>query len=137
MKGHIYFAQMATGAIKIGFTTDLDKRHSNLSHGCPGGVTILTSFFGTPGAEAWLHRTFAAHRISGEWFEPTDDLLELINSARDIGNEIVPTEYRADGIEKRVALFQDEEIAERARFYLYRLAEPVRAGEHICSQIKR
>lgn len=82
MKGIVYFVQMVTGPIKVGFTTDLEKRLNTLSCTVPAGVTLLASIEATPDAEAWLHIKFRSLNISGEWFSPGLDLLSFIERAK-------------------------------------------------------
>lgn len=136
MRGEIYIARMASsGSIKIGFTTDLATRVSNLWYMVPGGVTVLTSFLGTPDAEAFLHKKFSHLRISGEWFEPADEILEFVDRVRSVGNEVVPAAFRAHEIEARPKKPGEEEARHRAAFYLKRISEPVRAEEKIRDRI--
>lgn len=67
----VYFAEHA-GRIKIGTSREVHKRMATL------GVTLLASEPGGYAREAQLHRRFADCHIAGEWFEPSDDLLDYI-----------------------------------------------------------
>lgn len=137
MKGAIYFVQIVTGPIKIGFTTNLEGRLEALRTASPGGLTLLTTICGTLGAESYLHHMFAKDRISGEWFTPTTALLDVIEQAQQYGNICVPKEFRAESIEKTIRSPRDEEIDERVQWYLFRLAEPIPAGDSVRKQIDR
>lgn len=131
MKGHIYFGRMSNGAIKIGFSTDIDKRLAGLWHAVPGGISLIATMLGTPEAETWAHRKFAHLRISGEWFRPENDLLEFIEEVKRIGNEVLPDHMRADEIELAPKLPTDEQVKEEARFYVEQIAKPVKADDRI------
>ena len=75
----IYFIQCETGEIKIGYTAgDPATRLAALAIGCPHKLTLLAAFEGGPEHEAALHRLFAADRIRGEWFRPSDALMAII-----------------------------------------------------------
>ena len=137
MKGEVYFAAMSTGDIKIGFSTDVAKRMGQLFYTVPGGVTLLASFLSTPDAEAWCHRKFATLRVSGEWFRPDPELLEFIERVKGEGNLVVPDAFRADEIELAPRLATDEEVKHRAKFYIGRIAEPLRAGDKVYDILER
>lgn len=69
--GTIYV--MAGGdACKIGMTTNLRQRFSDLSFASPVPLRVVASnvvpLAGLAYAESWLHQKFADWRIKGEWF---------------------------------------------------------------------
>ena len=63
----VYFIAGA-GLIKIGFTTDLDRRLNEIQSLSPVRVWLIHSFPGGYAHERELHRMFAPHRKWGEWF---------------------------------------------------------------------
>jgi hypothetical protein len=73
--GYVYLIHhQGTDQYKIGRTTDLKNRLSQLQTGCPG-VLYFKHFIALPGcdvskAEAYLHRQWVEQRIrtNGEWF---------------------------------------------------------------------
>jgi hypothetical protein len=80
----IYFAQAdGIGHIKIGFTDqdDVLLRIAQLQTGCPVTIRLLGTIPGTAEDEKNLHRQFAAHRSSGEWFKSAPDILAMIPSS--------------------------------------------------------
>lgn len=131
IKGEVYFAAMSTGDIKIGFSTDVEKRMGQLRHAVPGGVSLLATFLGTPDAEVWCQRKFSELRISGEWFRAGDDLLEFIDRVKSEGNQVAPERYRADEIVAAPRLPTDEEVKQRAKYFIGRIAEPIRAADNV------
>ncbi|MFG1302150.1 GIY-YIG nuclease family protein [Xanthobacter sp. V3C-3] len=137
MKGEVYFAAMSTGDIKIGFSTDVAKRMGQLFYAVPGGVTLLASFLSTPDAEAWCHRKFSNLRVSGEWFRPDPELMDFIERVKREGNLVVPETFRAEEIELAPRLPTDEEVKHRAKFYIGRIAEPLRAGDKVYDILER
>jgi hypothetical protein len=86
--GCVYFIQSEeTFAIKIGFTGgDAEDRLAGLQTGHPGALRLLVDVPGTRADESTLHKKFASQRMSGEWFRPCDDLLELIEHLKDGGS---------------------------------------------------
>lgn len=77
----IYFVQAGEGGpIKIGITEEdcVDRRLTQLQGANPVQLRLLATQFGGILNEKQLHARFAAHRIHGEWFEPTPELLALI-----------------------------------------------------------
>jgi hypothetical protein len=80
MKSRVYFFQAGEGGpIKIGVTAgSVTRRRDNLQIGAAEEIRSLGSYSGDRAAEAALHQRFAASRVRGEWFKPTDELLGLI-----------------------------------------------------------
>jgi hypothetical protein len=84
--GHVYFIQdTASLAIKIGFTTNINKRRSALqiSHAAP--LKLLGMLPGSQVDELRLHEQFATLRLTGEWFRPERELLDFITSNAEAG----------------------------------------------------
>lgn len=82
-EGYVYFIQAVHGGpIKIGTGTDPQRRLTQLQTGHPAQLQILAIVKGGVKLERELHDRFASVRIHGEWFEPCDDLLGLVE---DIG----------------------------------------------------
>ncbi len=60
----------ARGLLKIGYSENPETRLRALQTGCADPLVILqTLSYGGRGTEKYLHRIFARHRISGEWFQ--------------------------------------------------------------------
>lgn len=78
----VYFIQAGgeRGAIKIGFSQDVDKRLGQLRTGNPLPMVVLGRFEHENAAdvERKLHAEFAEHRLEGEWFAFHDSITELI-----------------------------------------------------------
>jgi len=72
----VYFVRRGDGAIKIGLTTNLTQRMDAFNHVHP--VTLLGTMPGHREVERSLHARFAAHRLHGEWFTASPDLLAFI-----------------------------------------------------------
>lgn len=78
----IYFIT-DTKNIKIGYTKNpIEKRLKQLQTSCADRLYILGWIDGDMECEKKLHRTFANSRIryNGEWFTPTEDLIDFINN---------------------------------------------------------
>jgi hypothetical protein len=75
----VYFIQAESGGpIKIGRAKSVKRRLAILQIGNPARLVVLRTTPGGAHEEAALHAHFAASRLSGEWFEPTEELLALI-----------------------------------------------------------
>lgn len=75
----VYFVQGVDGGrIKIGVAAHPRDRLAQLQSMSPVDLRILAITHGGYAREAELHKRFAESRAHGEWFEPTSDLLELI-----------------------------------------------------------
>ncbi len=75
-KGHVYFARGPNGTIKIGFTSDLGRRMSEL------GAEVVATVPGSIALEYAIHDLFREDRIHGEWFRPSRALLAFIEELR-------------------------------------------------------
>lgn len=76
----VYFIQHgADGLIKIGFTKNIDKRMRDLQFAAPLPLRLLGWRLGGPTEEARLHRVFAPSKAWGEWYRPTEQLIEYIS----------------------------------------------------------
>ena len=79
--------------IKIGYTKqkDVNKRLKQLQTGSPDRLYLLGYFFGNMSDEKYLHKLFAKDRmrINGEWFAPSQELIDYINSHNEIQNSYV------------------------------------------------
>lgn len=80
---NVYFVQSKNnGLIKIGFTSNLKGRLSDLSSMSPVPLELLAFTYGDFNLERELHSTFSDHRSHGEWFHPSDELIKLIESIK-------------------------------------------------------
>jgi DNA-binding transcriptional regulator YiaG len=99
----VYFIQAGDdGLIKIGYAEDVVQRFGKMKVDSPLPLTILTVEDGSVEREAELHKRFSKSRERGEWFRPTDDLLDHIGT-------LPPFEFtrsRAAFSEKRSELAQ-------------------------------
>ncbi len=78
----VYFAQRSDGLIKIGVARDVFARMSNLQRS-GGPLCLLGSMPGSYAVELAVHRLFAADRVEGEWFRPTERLFHFIEDQID------------------------------------------------------
>lgn len=81
----IYFAQAGPdGPIKIGFSSNPLSRLPALRTASHAEVRILAIIRGSEHDESNLHRQFNAYRMRGEWFQPSQPLLDFIDNAQPI-----------------------------------------------------
>lgn len=71
-QGYVYFARFGD-RVKIGFTTNVKQRMGGIPHD-----QVLGAVPGTMADEKRCHAAFAHLRITGEWFEPGQDLMDFI-----------------------------------------------------------
>lgn len=74
----VYFLG-CNGKVKIGTTTDLPRRHNDLSMGNPD-LTLLATILGGHREERELHERFREYRVRGEWFRLEGKLAEYVAS---------------------------------------------------------
>lgn len=74
----IYFIQAENGLIKIGFSKNVTSRLSNMQVRSPLKLTLLSTIKGTVVMEKELHYKFSKFREHGEWFKPTQDIINFI-----------------------------------------------------------
>jgi predicted nucleic acid-binding Zn ribbon protein len=77
-QGSVYFIQAGNGAIKIGFSKDIEARLADLQVASPVQLRLLGTMNGTKETEKNIQDTFADLRLRGEWFEPARDLLDFL-----------------------------------------------------------
>lgn len=77
----VYFARRDDGAIKIGFTSDVQRRLREIrkEERLTSTPVLLATFDGDKRLELMLHERYARHRIDGEWFHPSEELEALID----------------------------------------------------------
>ena len=80
----IYFIQSGSnGAIKIGYTKNMDslqKRIPHLQNGNPQELNLLYTCEGKKEDEARYHQKFKKDKLKGEWFKPSQELISYIHS---------------------------------------------------------
>ena len=75
----VYFIQSGdSGPIKIGVAVNPEGRRANLQIGSAETLFIRRVIDGDARVERYLHEKFTHLRLSGEWFTPASDLLDLI-----------------------------------------------------------
>lgn len=77
-KAVVYLAQREDGAVKIGWSSDVVRRLRELRRDARMPVSLLACFPGDKPAELLLHERFAADRLDGEWYRPSDVLSSFI-----------------------------------------------------------
>jgi hypothetical protein len=77
----VYFIQdSGSGLIKIGYSTNVNSRLQAIQQGMPTEVKLLKYIHGDKELESELHERFSESRQRGEWFKPTNELLEFVES---------------------------------------------------------
>lgn len=77
-RGVCYFIGGDSGAIKIGFSTDLKARFASIQACSPVLLSVLATAPGGKTREEAYHLQFADDRLHGEWFARTPALLAEI-----------------------------------------------------------
>lgn len=65
--GWVYFL-MADATVKIGFSTDVDRRINAIRNETKKDLKLLGTVRGTRGLEQRFHKQFADQALGGEWF---------------------------------------------------------------------
>lgn len=90
-KAHVYFVQAgASGPIKIGYSQNTQGRLASLQTGNHEPLTVLASFEHADAKriESMLHDKFSEHRIDGEWFRPSHEIIALIDAWKQVQSEV-------------------------------------------------
>lgn len=74
----VYFIQTESGQIKIGSTANLKRRLRELQTANHEKLTVLHYTSGGNALEYFLHKKFEKHNIRRDWFQPANELLDLI-----------------------------------------------------------
>ncbi len=86
----IYVCASGYSAIKVGRTSNMTSRLAAFRTANPGiELVVEAKGIGSRAAEleGRIHAAYAAFRIQGEWFRPTDSLLQLVEAIADINDE--------------------------------------------------
>jgi hypothetical protein len=84
-RGVVYFVAPERGCIKIGFTRHgVMRRLRQLQIGSPVPLRVLATVEAPIAVEQWLHLAFRPDRSHGEWFTPSERLLDYIEAARTV-----------------------------------------------------
>src|SRR5262245_9911338 len=84
---------VGTTRVKIGFTTDLEKRLTMLQIGSPFPLELIFKMPGDMTAERKLHRHFQSRCVFGEWFEFTNGQIEQIKKGEIL--RLAPFDFKA------------------------------------------
>ena len=91
----IYFIQEGRqGNIKIGISSNPERRLRGLQTGNPSDLNLLFHMPGDRFLEQCLHEKFRYHHISGEWFKPSADIFRHIAICKNAVDEnLLPLHY--------------------------------------------
>lgn len=84
--GNVYFisCDIPDFPIKIGFAIDVRVRMRSLQGAMPWPLQLLLAHEGDVDKERDLHRRFKRHRMEGEWFARSSEILEYIDQVKTI-----------------------------------------------------
>lgn len=83
--GFVYFARSGN-RVKIGYSTNPEKRMAALKVGLPEGIDEWVARIGTPADEKFYHRRYKAYRLSGEWFEMIPEIRETMDALSELAS---------------------------------------------------
>lgn len=78
----IYFLQNGSGLIKIGFADDVEKRVAQIQPMAGENLSVLCVIDGGRKIETELHKRFSEFRHFGEWFKPSQEIMDFISEAK-------------------------------------------------------
>lgn len=82
-EGVVYFIQsVGGGPVKIGWSKQVTSRLRGLQTGHAERLTILAVLPATKETERSIHRALPSHRLHGEWFAPSVEVLALVEWAK-------------------------------------------------------
>lgn len=77
-KTHLVYFIFCAGFVKIGTTSALKRRLSNMQIGAPWQTRVVGVVAGGRATEQFLHYVYREHSIGGEWFRLGPDLRQAI-----------------------------------------------------------
>lgn len=108
----IYFAeQHENGLIKIGYSTRPEQRRTSIQSSASAPVRIVATIDGGKETEQLIHHQLAESRHFGEWFKPTKQVLDFIESVKGVGFDGKPIKRDKDGSFVNEAAIEDLRIA--------------------------
>lgn len=113
-RGLVYFIEDGIDAIKIGYSTDIHRRLTDLKTGSDRHLSLVDYAIGDRSIERELHRLLASERIRGEWFKQTDKTMDLIYLISDFLETFDDNDEDTDGRDTHVLTHEDlADIQER------------------------
>lgn len=96
-QSYVYFIRAGlSGPVKIGYSKNPFRRLIELQSGNADKLRLLAIHPGGAGLEKSLHRYFADCRALNEWFDPTDEMLDLIDNVRELVYWVADPEPEVD-----------------------------------------
>jgi hypothetical protein len=90
----IYFVQSPdNGLIKIGTTLALRQRLLGLRSMCPVRLDLVWFYPGDKSEEQQLHGVFDDSRAHGEWFRPTEEVVEFLRELIASGDRLFSARF--------------------------------------------
>ncbi len=82
MSNYVYFIRPVgmDGPVKIGFSTDPERRRRELERSSPYKLEVAAKIAGDRLLEIRIHHYLRSSRLRGEWFEATEGLSSMITS---------------------------------------------------------
>lgn len=76
---HLYVIQdRMTGHLKVGKSSDPQRRIRRLQTGCPGKLVIVSGVVGGGFLEPVIHQAFSAYSVRGEWYKEDSPVSRLV-----------------------------------------------------------
>lgn len=99
----IYFVQLESGAIKIGFTENIEARLAQLGSHYQSPVFLLATMPGDRKQEREIHERFEHLRFGRlEQFRPANELMEFIGAPILVGANPLMIEFQSSRLEKYI-----------------------------------
>ena len=80
----VYFVRRADGAVKIGWTSDLERRLRELRKESRTTITLLAAIPGDKPDELRLQKRFVEYAIGDEWFTESPKIIAFVTSIRQV-----------------------------------------------------
>jgi hypothetical protein len=132
-KRAVYFIQEGSdGPIKIGVSSDLQTRMSQLQRWSSQPLKLLFSFPGDFADERYLHQKFQHFKVKGEYFSPATDIFDYIaaHQKKDFDYSMISTEM-AEYLKQQEASIQD--VMKRVDSYLLEIGEVLKSAKEAVS----
>lgn len=133
----VYFAQQRSGAIKVGWTINLDGRLAALRTSAASEIELLAEVDGDKRTESYFHHLLADYRAHGEWFHPTATVLCLVDRVKREGVDCIPVKFRMQAAQPPRVARDTSDIVAEAKQWICEIAAPQPLGEAFVVTLKR
>lgn len=101
------------GEFKIGVTFDVPRRVMEIQVASPRKLQIEHVEPGSPALERQIHKALAQHRMVGEWFKASAEVLQFVKSAKSSGILAAMAQVSGDSLDNSQDNSVNQDVSRR------------------------